>query len=219
MRATGQASAGLIRPFHHLKTKMAGSPAQARVMTSDVSGCRDLVTDDPAIDGAEHAASTATIAIASTVASTIAAATAANHNAAATTATDTSSAATATASAAAARRSLRAGSYHHQRCRADEAETINAGQDHPGDQTRQDAATTGWIIRHRGSPFCKGLDAGPGFAWGQWGTRDGAVRWAVARVRNLQLHLFSDECSCRLRGEHSLCVVPEFAWTTNEREV
>jgi hypothetical protein len=119
-------------------------------MTSDVSGCRDLVTDDPAIDGAEHTASTATIAIASTVASTIAAATAANHDAAATTApaTDTSSAATATASAAAARRSLRAGSYHHQRCRADEAETINAGQDHPGDQTRQDAATTGWIIRH-----------------------------------------------------------------------
>jgi hypothetical protein len=113
-------------------------------MTSDVSGCRDLVTDDPAIDGAEHAASTATIAIASTVAPT----TAANHDATATSATDTSSAATATASAAAARRSLRAGSYHHQRCRADEAETINAGQDHPGDQTRQDAATTGWIIGH-----------------------------------------------------------------------
>lgn len=69
------------------------------------------------------------------------------------------------------------------------------------------------------SPFCEGPDAGPGFAWGQWGTRDGAVRWAVACVRNLQLYLFSDECSCRLRGEHSLCVVPEFAWTTNEREV
>jgi hypothetical protein len=115
-------------------------------MTSDVSGCRDLVTDDPAIDRAEHTASTATTAIASTVAT----ATAANHDAAATTApaTDTSSAATATASAAAARGSLRAGSYHHQRCRADEAETINAGQDHPGDQTRQDAATTGWIIGH-----------------------------------------------------------------------
>jgi hypothetical protein len=116
-------------------------------MTSDVSGCRDLVTDDPAIDGAEHAASTATIAIASTVASTIAAATAANHDAAATTAPDTPSAAAATA-AAAARGSLRTGTYRHQRCRADEAETINAGQDHPGDQTRQDAATTGWIIGH-----------------------------------------------------------------------
>src|SRR3979409_682034 len=117
MRATGQASAGLIRPSPHLKTRMAGSPAQARVMTSDVSGCRDLVTDDPAIDGAEHTASTATIAIAST----IAAATAANHDAAATTATHHTPAATATASAAAARRSLRAGSYHHQqRCRADE---------------------------------------------------------------------------------------------------
>jgi len=116
-------------------------------MTSDVSGCRDLVTDDPAIDGAEHAATTATTAIA--IASTVAAASAANHDATAATApaTDTSSAATATA-ATTLGGSLRAGSYHHQRCRADEAETINAGQNHPGDQTRQDAATTGWIIGH-----------------------------------------------------------------------
>jgi hypothetical protein len=119
-------------------------------MTSDVSACRELVTDDPAIDGAEDAASAATIAIAAAIASTVATAAAANHDATATTApaTDTSSAATATASAAAARGSLRTGSYHHQRCRADEAETINAGQDHPGDQPRQDAATTGWIIGH-----------------------------------------------------------------------
>jgi hypothetical protein len=116
-------------------------------MTSDVSGHRELVTDNPAIDGAEDAASTATIAvaIASTIASTVATAAAANHDATATTAPDTSSAATATT---ALRESFRAGSYHHQRCRADEAETINAGQDHPGDQTRQDAATTGWIIGH-----------------------------------------------------------------------
>jgi hypothetical protein len=115
-------------------------------MTPDVSACRDLVADDPAVDGVEDAAAAATAAIASTVAT----AAAANHDATATTApaTDTSSAATATASAAAARGSLRTGSYHHQRCRADEAETINAGQDHPGDQPRQDAATTGWIIGH-----------------------------------------------------------------------
>jgi hypothetical protein len=116
-------------------------------MTPDVSGSRYLVTDNPAIDGAEHTASTATIAIASTIASTVATATAANHDAAATTAADTSSAAPASA-ATTLRGSLRAGSYHHQRGRADEAETINAGQDHPGDQAREDAATTGWIIRH-----------------------------------------------------------------------
>jgi hypothetical protein len=118
----------------------------------DVSACRELVTDNPAIDWVEDAAGAAPVAIASTVAiaSAIATTTAANHDATATTAPapDTSSAATATASAAAARGSLRTGSYHHQRGRADEAETINAGQDHPGDQTRQDAATTGWIIGH-----------------------------------------------------------------------
>jgi hypothetical protein len=116
-------------------------------MTSDVSACRELVTDDPAIDGAEDAASAATIAIAAAIASTVATAAAANHDATATTApaTDTSSTATA---AATLRNSLRTGSYHHQRCRADEAETIDAGQNHPGDQPRQDAATTGWIIGH-----------------------------------------------------------------------
>jgi hypothetical protein len=116
------------------------------MMMPDVSACRALVTDDPAIDWVEYAAAASPAAIASTVA----VATAANHDATATTApaTDTSPAATATASAAAARGSLRTGSYHHQRGHADEAETINAGQDHPGDQPRQDAATTGWIIGH-----------------------------------------------------------------------
>jgi hypothetical protein len=113
--------------------------------TSDVSGCHDLVADDPTINGAEYAAAAATTAIASTVAT----ATAANHDpTTATPAPDTSSAATATAAAATLRGSLRAGSCHHQRCRADEAETINAAQNHPGDQPRQDAATTGWIIGH-----------------------------------------------------------------------
>jgi hypothetical protein len=110
------------------------------------SACRKLVTDDPAIDRIEDAAGAA--AIASTV--TIATSAAANYDSTATTApaTDTSSAATATASAAAARGSLRTGSDHHQRGHADEAETINAGQDHAGDQARQDAATTGCIIGH-----------------------------------------------------------------------
>src|SRR3982074_512753 len=49
------------------------------------------------------------------------------------------------------------------------------------------------------SPFCEGLDAGPGFAWGQWGTRDGAVRFVGAGIWNLQLRtVHRRKCSRRL---------------------
>ena len=109
-----------------------------------MSTCRDSVTDDPAIDGVEDAATTAA---ATSIAS---AATAANDDATAMTAAACSAATTTatTTAAPALRRRLRAGSDHHQRCRAGEAETVNPGQNHSGNQTRKDALTTGWNIRH-----------------------------------------------------------------------